>query len=150
RAESSPLKYLLDGCGLSVREIESERRYLPPHVRVEILRRRLSVDARQHQRRQVNECFGNDPPGLRRKLGGKSPKKRLSQIRESVSMPRHCNALQEKMIEQETNIKRRIAVVDNFPIDDPDTVIGDEQIFRTVISMHQTDAALRGSRDQGP
>ena len=54
---------------------------------------------------------------------------------------RPVDRLQQKVVEQEREIEHRVAAVNDLPVDDPQSVVADEDVLRRVVAVN--DALLR-------
>ena len=110
---------------------------------VQVLGRRLPIDAREHQAADMSD----DVRGRRdRERWGSAAVRGIERVGagEQLALVRgQVDRLQREVREQECEIERWIAEVRDLEVDDPEPRIADEDVLRREVPVHQTRPVLQ-------
>src|SRR2546422_303389 len=94
---------------------------------------RLAVDPRQHQRAEMSHSHAFEVPGSPDPLDQRSPE-RARGIQVMPGQTGLVEGLQEKVVQQETRIERRITPMDDLEIDQENVSVAHQHILWAVVA----------------
>src|SRR2546428_2109639 len=97
---------------------------------------RLSVDPRQHQRAEMSQSHAFEVPGRPNPPHQCSPE-RARGIQAMPGQARLVEGLQEKVVQQETRIERRITPMDDLKIDQENVSVAHQHILWAVVAVDE-------------
>ena len=109
----------------------------------EVLGGRLPVDAGEHEAADEAEHVRHV---LYRPVGVEEG---TSARLVALASLRPVDRLQQQVVEQEREVERRVAAVDDLPVDHPETVVADEDVLRRVVAVDDASRRVEEPLDVG-